>query len=114
MADFLTVAEGDELSPGQARQVEVHGKRLALFNIDGNFYGLEGSCTHRGEPLSVGTIAGDLRVARCEVQHPNRKGARLSRASRHRPLQRLADGNRYRDSGLKQSPLSATKRKDDP
>jgi nitrite reductase/ring-hydroxylating ferredoxin subunit len=59
MAEFLKVAKADELSPGQARRVEVHGKRLALFNIDGNFYALEDTCTHKGGPLSVGTIAGD-------------------------------------------------------
>jgi nitrite reductase/ring-hydroxylating ferredoxin subunit len=48
MADFLKVAKRDELSAGQARQVEVRGKRLALFNIDGKFYALEDTCTHKG------------------------------------------------------------------
>jgi 3-phenylpropionate/trans-cinnamate dioxygenase ferredoxin component len=113
VADFLKVAKADELSPGQARRVRVRGKRLALFNIDGNFYGLEDTCTHKDGPLSVRTIAGDLRVARREVQHPNRRGARAFRAPRHRPLQRSATGDRYRDSG-QQRPLSATKRKDEP
>jgi nitrite reductase/ring-hydroxylating ferredoxin subunit len=59
MAEFLKVAKADELSPGQARRVEVRGKRLALFNIDGNFYALEDTCTHKGGPLSEGKIAGD-------------------------------------------------------
>jgi nitrite reductase/ring-hydroxylating ferredoxin subunit len=49
-AEFLKVAKADELSPGQARRVEVHGKRLAQFNIDGNFYALEDTCTHKGGP----------------------------------------------------------------
>ena len=48
MAESLKVAKADELSPGQARRVKVHGKRLALFNIDGNFYALEDTCTHKG------------------------------------------------------------------
>jgi hypothetical protein len=39
MAEFLKVAKADKLSPGQVRRVQVHGKRLALFNIDGHFYG---------------------------------------------------------------------------
>jgi 3-phenylpropionate/trans-cinnamate dioxygenase ferredoxin subunit len=59
MAEFLKVAEADELSPTQARRVEVHGRRLALFNIDGNFYALEDICTHKGGPLYEGTVAGD-------------------------------------------------------
>jgi hypothetical protein len=58
MAESLKVAKADELSPGQARRVKVHGKRLALFNIDGNFYALEDTCAHKGGPLSEGAIAG--------------------------------------------------------
>jgi hypothetical protein len=33
MAESLKVAKADQLSPGQARRVKVHGKRLALFNM---------------------------------------------------------------------------------
>ena len=58
MAESLKVAKADQLSPGQARRVKVHGKRLALFNIDGNFYALEDTCAHKGGPLSEGAIAG--------------------------------------------------------
>ncbi len=100
MAELLKVAQADELSPGQARRVKVHGKRLALFNIDGNFYALEDTCAHQGGPLSEGAVAGDPPVARREVQHPNQRGARPWRAPKHRPLQRSADADRYGDSGL--------------
>ena len=64
MADSLQVAKADELSPGQARRVKVHGKRLALFNIDGNFYALEDTCDHKGGPLSGGAVAGARGVLR--------------------------------------------------
>jgi Rieske [2Fe-2S] domain len=100
MAEFLKIDKADELSPGQARRVKVRGKRFALFNIDGNFSALEDICIHKGEPLSVRTIAGDMPVARREVQHPNRRGARAFRAPRHRSFQRSANGDRYRDSGV--------------
>ena len=59
MAEFLKVAKIEEIAPGQARRVEVRGKRLALFNIDGNFYALDDTCTHKGGPLSEGAIAGE-------------------------------------------------------
>lgn len=59
MAEFLKVAKTDEIAPGQARLVEVHGERFALFNIDGNFYALDDTCTHSGGPLSEGAIAGE-------------------------------------------------------
>ena len=35
MAEFVKVAKTNELVPGQARLVEVKGKQIALFNVDG-------------------------------------------------------------------------------
>ena len=46
MAGFVKVAKTDEIASGQARGVEVNGKGLVLFNIDGNFYALDDTCTH--------------------------------------------------------------------
>jgi nitrite reductase/ring-hydroxylating ferredoxin subunit len=59
MAAFVKVAKTDEIAFGQAVGVEVNGKGLALFNIDGNFYALDDTCTHKGGPLSEGAIAGE-------------------------------------------------------
>ncbi len=38
--------------------VEVAGNKLALFNVDGTFYAIADTCTHRGGPLSEGTLEG--------------------------------------------------------
>ncbi len=59
MAEFMKVAKSDEIAPGQARRAEVRGKRIALFNVDGNFYALDDTCPHKGGPLSEGVIAGE-------------------------------------------------------
>jgi nitrite reductase/ring-hydroxylating ferredoxin subunit len=59
MTELVKVAKTNELAPGQARPVEVHGKRLALFNIEGNFHAIDDTCTHKGGPLSEGEIAGE-------------------------------------------------------
>lgn len=58
MAEFLKVARTNELESGQARLVEVGGKQIALFNIDGEFFALDNTCTHRGGPLAEGEISG--------------------------------------------------------
>ena len=58
MADFVKVATTNEIEPGQARLVDVQGKRIALFNIDGTFFALDGTCTHKGGPLAEGEISG--------------------------------------------------------
>ena len=58
MADFVKVATTNEIEPGQARLVDVQGKRIALFNIDGTFFALDGTCPHKGGPLAEGEISG--------------------------------------------------------
>lgn len=58
MADFVKVTTTDEIEPGQARLVDVQGKRIAIFNVDGEFFAIDNTCTHRGGPLAEGAIAG--------------------------------------------------------
>lgn len=59
MAQFVKVASTDELVPGAAKQVEVNGKTIALFNLDGNYYAIDNICSHRGGPLAEGFIEGE-------------------------------------------------------
>ena len=58
MAGFVKVAKADEIAPGQGKRVEVNGKKIALFNVEGAFYATDDSCTHRGGPLSEGVLDG--------------------------------------------------------
>ena len=58
MAAFLKVAKTGEVAPGTGTVVEAGGKRIAIFNIDGTFYAIDDTCTHRGGPLSEGMVVG--------------------------------------------------------
>ena len=58
MADFVKAARTTEIEPGQARLVEVNGKQIALFNVDGQFFAIDNTCTHRGGPLADGEVSG--------------------------------------------------------
>ena len=58
MADFVKVAKTNEIEPGQARLGDVKGKSIALFNVDGRFFALDNTYTHRGGPLAEGEISG--------------------------------------------------------
>ena len=58
MADYVKVATTSEVEPGQSRLVEVKGKPIALFNVDGKFFAVDNTCTHRGGPLAEGAISG--------------------------------------------------------
>ena len=63
MAGFVKVAKTGEIAPGQGKQVEVNGKKIALFNVEGSFFVIDDTCTHRGGPLSEGVLEGK-RVSR--------------------------------------------------
>ena len=58
MAEFLKVAETQDILAGQGKKVNVGGKHIALFNVDGNYYAIDDTCTHKGGPLSQGEVHG--------------------------------------------------------
>ena len=58
MADFVKVATTNEVERGQSRLVDVKGKPIVLFNVDGKFFAVDNTCTHRGGPLAEGAISG--------------------------------------------------------
>jgi nitrite reductase/ring-hydroxylating ferredoxin subunit len=59
MAQFTKVASTADIAPGEAKCIEVAGKKVALFNLEGNFYAIDDTCPHRGGPLSEGEVAGE-------------------------------------------------------
>ena len=59
MPKTVQCAQVDELSPGQGKAVEVDGRSIALFNVDGTFYAIDNTCTHVGGPLGDGTLVGN-------------------------------------------------------
>jgi nitrite reductase (NADH) small subunit len=54
----IKIANVSDLKPGQARQIRLLGKSYAVFNIDGGFYAIEGSCKHMKAALSGGSCDG--------------------------------------------------------
>jgi 3-phenylpropionate/trans-cinnamate dioxygenase ferredoxin subunit len=58
MTNFVKVAKTDEITPGQAKIVDVHGKEIAVFNIDGAYFAIDNMCTHEEASLADGEITG--------------------------------------------------------
>lgn len=56
--EFVDVADVSSLAPGQARTVEVRGRRYALCNVDGVFHAVDDACPHRGGPMGAGSLEG--------------------------------------------------------
>jgi 3-phenylpropionate/trans-cinnamate dioxygenase ferredoxin component len=51
------VASTNELPPGSALAVEVAGRTIGLFNVDGVIYAIDNVCTHDNAPLSEGVVS---------------------------------------------------------
>ena len=58
MAGFVKVAKPQDVALGSGKRVEVGGKKIAIFNVDGKYYAIDDTCTHRGGPLSEGGLDG--------------------------------------------------------
>ena len=59
MAEFVPVTRKSETEPGRISLHEVDGKRIALCNVNGDFYAIDDVCTHDGGPLDQGVLEGD-------------------------------------------------------
>jgi 3-phenylpropionate/trans-cinnamate dioxygenase ferredoxin component len=70
MSSFVRVTTRAELPPGGKKLVEIDGRAIAVFNIDGAFHAIDDVCTHDGGPLAEGELIG------CEIECP-RHGARF-------------------------------------
>ena len=47
-----------DIPPGQRKIVEVEGRSIGVFNVNGTFYALRNACPHQAAPLCRGTITG--------------------------------------------------------
>ena len=58
MAEFMEVAKTSEIPAGGAKVVEVNGKKIAIFHVDGEFYAIDDTCSHEDASLAAGTVDG--------------------------------------------------------
>ena len=56
MSEFHEVGSAEETPPGTGKAVAIDGRAVALFNIDGTYYAIEGTCLHRGGPVGEGDL----------------------------------------------------------
>ena len=80
MSNFIPIARANDIPSGERKRIEVNGKRITLFNIDGKYYAINDTCPHKGTaPLIRGTLDGvgikcpnhgyrfDLKTGECNV-----------------------------------------------
>jgi len=59
MSDFVKVAKKSEIPTDTGYRVEVNGREVALFQVDGKVYAIHAVCPHQGGPLDEGGLEGN-------------------------------------------------------
>jgi 3-phenylpropionate/trans-cinnamate dioxygenase ferredoxin subunit len=52
------------LPPGERIVVELGGRSIGVFNIDGRLYAVRNTCPHQGAPLCEGAVSGTMTSSR--------------------------------------------------
>ena len=77
-----TLFKATDLLPGNCRTIEVDGRDIAVYNVDGTYYATDDFCKHRGGHLGEGHLLGhtvtcplhfwqyDITTGEC-TSHPN-------------------------------------------
>ena len=59
MANFVRICKTTDIKEGSGKSMEINGKPVAVFNVNGNFYAINDVCGHRGGPLGEGELDGN-------------------------------------------------------
>ena len=60
MSRWVAVARVEDVPPGQGRECVAEDRIVAVFNVQGEFYALDGVCPHQGGPLGQGQLQGHV------------------------------------------------------
>lgn len=62
---MVFVGNVNDVAPGRLLAVDVDGERVAVANVDGQFFAIGDVCTHRGCSLSEGELSGLIVTCPC-------------------------------------------------
>lgn len=60
MTEKVKVANVKDIAQGTSKYVEAAGKKMAIFNVGGEFFAISNTCGHAGGPLADGSLAGEV------------------------------------------------------
>ena len=55
---LIPVADVKDLPSGACISAEVHGEKIAIYNVDGDIFAINSTCPHEGGPLERGRLDG--------------------------------------------------------
>ncbi len=68
------IGPASDIPPGGRKLVTVRGRPIAVFNIDGEYFGLLNRCPHQGGPMCEGLLTGLVESATPGQYSYSRKG----------------------------------------
>ncbi len=60
MGKFIKAVQKSSVPENSGVAVELEGKTIALFQVNGCFHAIDNTCKHRGGPLNEGSIDGNV------------------------------------------------------
>ena len=60
MSRWVEVATVESCPPGSSRECVAEDRIVALYNVDGEFFAIDGVCPHQGGPLGKGCLTGPI------------------------------------------------------
>jgi nitrite reductase (NADH) small subunit len=58
----VRVGSAGDFPVGRGSVVDVAGRTIALFNVDGTYHAIDNTCPHRGGPLGEGDLHGTIAI----------------------------------------------------
>jgi nitrite reductase/ring-hydroxylating ferredoxin subunit len=71
------IATVEEVPPGGRKIVEVAGRSIGVFNLNGEYFALRNRCPHQGGPLCAGSLGGLITSSGPGEYHYSRGGEML-------------------------------------
>ena len=60
VGEWIKVADAEDIPPGEGLRVEIGEEPLAIWNVDGQFYATDDTCTHEETSLAEGDLWGEV------------------------------------------------------
>lgn len=60
MSSWIGIADAADCPPGSSAECVAGDRIVALYNVDGTFFALDGVCPHQGGPLGKGCLTGEI------------------------------------------------------
>ncbi len=60
MGSFVKVAETTDFDDVVSKRIDVNGKKVALFKVEGGYFAISDTCTHEEASISEGDVDGNI------------------------------------------------------